>query len=177
MRTGIEVSTDVSGDLLVVDPLLQATAVNVFKIGIAWLAEVSSGGLILHVHREDTRILVLAEGIDANLLSGATPIMDLPWRSRCCTSRRKGSVPHDNGLRMEALRERLGKFGLQLHPDKTRLAASLMSCRWFAAHESINLSTDGRDQPAHATAAQNSKVSSVLDFASTCAITCGRNAV
>ncbi len=71
MRTGIDVITDVSGDLLVVDPLLQATIVNAVKIGIAWLAEVSSGGLFLHVYREDTRILVLADGADAKILSGA----------------------------------------------------------------------------------------------------------
>lgn len=77
MRTGIEVITDVSGDLLVIDPLSQATVVNAVKIGIAWLAEVSSGELFLHFHREATRILILADGIDANILSGAAEPIDM----------------------------------------------------------------------------------------------------
>ena len=47
------------------------------RLGLRGLRKVSSGGLILHVHREDTRILVLAEGIDANLLSGAAEPIDM----------------------------------------------------------------------------------------------------
>ncbi len=77
MRTGIEVITDVSGDLLGVDSLLQATVLNAVKSGIAWLAEVCSGGLFLHVDHEDTRILVLADGNDANILSGAAEPVEM----------------------------------------------------------------------------------------------------
>ena len=77
MRTGIQVITDVSGDLLEVDPFLQATVLSAVKIGIARLAEVCSGGLSLHVHREVTRIRVFADGNDANILCGSAEPIDI----------------------------------------------------------------------------------------------------